>query len=279
MCAFALFHNIDPSLGRVEYSLFSDQTLMEMLFEGFDDETKKQYQDDDGVYRDVCGWSCIKCDDDERVIKIEIYPDNVSGLVELCYVPPKMKVFRIVPFGTGKLTGSVDLAQLPDGIYVFSLSDNQLTGEIDLTRLPERMHGLSLEKNQLSGEIDLSNLPDEIDYLNLESNRLTGEIDLKQLPNNMCELHLNNNQLTGSVDLTHLPEKTRQLFLNNNQFSGPFIAKSLPLLINLIDASRNKFDTIAVVSRRANFIINLRESGVTSVVDEEGKTGKSGVLL
>ena len=49
MCAFQLLLNVDPSLGRVNYSLMSDQTLMEMLIEGFDDGTKKEYQDDDGM--------------------------------------------------------------------------------------------------------------------------------------------------------------------------------------------------------------------------------------
>ena len=42
MYAFQIFLSVDPSLGRVDYGLFSDQTLMEMLLEGFDDETKKK---------------------------------------------------------------------------------------------------------------------------------------------------------------------------------------------------------------------------------------------
>ena len=59
---------MDPFLGRLDYSLLSDQALMEMLIEGFDDETKKKYQDDHGMYLDVCEWPNITCDEDESVI-------------------------------------------------------------------------------------------------------------------------------------------------------------------------------------------------------------------
>ena len=54
MCALEIFLSVDPSLGRVDYSLLSDQTLMEMLFEGFTDKARKQCQDNDGMYLDVC---------------------------------------------------------------------------------------------------------------------------------------------------------------------------------------------------------------------------------
>ena len=41
MCDFELLLSVDPSLGRVDCSLLADQTLMEMLIEGFDDKPKK----------------------------------------------------------------------------------------------------------------------------------------------------------------------------------------------------------------------------------------------
>ena len=69
MCAFQLLLSVDPSLGRVDHSLLSDQTLMEMLFDGFDDKTKNKYKDNNGMYLDVCKWSRITCDDDHRVFK------------------------------------------------------------------------------------------------------------------------------------------------------------------------------------------------------------------
>ena len=44
MCAFQLFLTVEPSLGRVDYSSMSDQTLVEMLIEGVHDKKKKEYQ-------------------------------------------------------------------------------------------------------------------------------------------------------------------------------------------------------------------------------------------
>ena len=87
MCTFRLFLSVDPSLGRVDYSSMSDQTLVEMLIDGFDDETKKTFQDSEGAYLDVCKCSGVECNDYERVIEIYVNNANVSGSVELCYIP------------------------------------------------------------------------------------------------------------------------------------------------------------------------------------------------
>ena len=54
MYSLWIFLTVDSSLGKVDYNSFSDQTLMEILFNGFDDETKKKYQNNDGTYLDVC---------------------------------------------------------------------------------------------------------------------------------------------------------------------------------------------------------------------------------
>ena len=108
MCALELFFSVDPSLGRVDYSLFSDQTLMEMFIDGFDDETNQRYIDNDGMYLDVCKWSCITCDDDGRVFVILLDNENICGSLELCYVPPKVKVVSITS-NKNQLTGSIDL--------------------------------------------------------------------------------------------------------------------------------------------------------------------------
>ena len=78
MRASQLFLTVDPSLGRLDYSLLSDQTLMEILIDGFDEKTKKRYQDERGMYLGVCEWPSIKCDCDDRVIEINIDSSNAS---------------------------------------------------------------------------------------------------------------------------------------------------------------------------------------------------------
>ena len=172
MC-FQLFLSVDPSIGRLDYSLLSDQALMEMLIDGFDDKTKEDYQDKHGMYFDVCEWSCVKCDDDQRDIEIDIESNHVRGSLELRYVPPKVKVLKKTLL-LSKLTGSVDLTHLPEGFQVIDLQNNGLTGEIDLAYLPKGMKKQHLSDNQLTGVIDFTQLPDEIYYLDIENNELTG---------------------------------------------------------------------------------------------------------
>ena len=203
-----------------------DQTLMEILMEGFDDETKKEYKDCEGMYLDVCEWSCVKCDDDQKVIEIDIESSNITGSLELCYVPPNVNVVKIRSWGEGKMSGSVDLARLPDGITEILLYNNGFTGEIDLTHLP----------------------------------------------GGMTELSLYDNQLTGEIDLTQLPKGMKYLFLKNNQLSGSVVIRRLPQGMKMIDLRENHFNAFAVVDSKATDVdIFLSGSGVTSIVDENGK--------
>ena len=293
MCLSTITLCIDPTLGRVDYNSLSDQTLMEMLIDGFDDKTKAEYQDNDGMYLDVCKWSCIQCDDDERVIIADIKTRNVSGSIGICYVPPKVKELYMRARHKGKLTGSVDLTHLPVGMHVLQLQKNELTGEVDLAHLPNGMGFLHLNNNQLTGEIRLDHLPGEMQYLYLHTNKLTGELDLTQLPHRMRYLFLQNNNFTGEIDLTQLPDRILFLYLNNNQFtgeidltqlphginglylqdnllSGSFIVKTLPPGMRVLNAQGNQFNAIAVIDSRAVSHILLSGSGVTSVVDENG---------
>ena len=248
MCAFQLFVCVDPSLGHVDYSSFSDQTLMEMLIEGFDDVTKSEYQESDGTYLNFCRKSCITCDHDESVLEIDIDSENASGIIDLCYVPPKVKFLNISTLAKSELTGSVHLTHLPEGMQTLILSENQLAGEIDLKRLPDGMNVLDLHRNQLTGEINLTRLPEGLSHLFLSNNQFTGEIDLTQLPEGMQRLHLDNNQLTGSLIILNLPPG-----------------------IDLIKAYVNHFNAVAVIDSKARARISVCRSGVKSVVDENGR--------
>ena len=295
----------------------SDQTLMEMLIEGFDDETKKRYQDKKGMYFDVCEWSCVACDEDQRVIHVDMKCRYIGGSLELCYVPPKVRTLRIgVPWVNTRLKGSVNLTHLPKEVQVIDLRINELTGEIDLTQLPQGMLCLHLQdnqfcgkvdlmhlpskikelylcKNKLTGEIDLSQLPEAMEKLFFTRNQLTGSVDLTQLPDRMQKLYLEHNQLTGRIDLTHLPDGMKslslsnnqltegldfaqlpqgmeELYLENNQLSGSFVVNKISRPIS-INAQRNNFNPVAVVYSKTRARIFLRGSGVTSVVDEDGR--------
>ena len=209
----------DPSLGRVDYSSLSDQTLMELLIDGFDAEEKQIFQSREGMYLDVCEWSCVSCDNNGRVVKIKDSHNNTpGGSLALSYVPPKVKEFDMSC--KRSLVGSVELTNLPHGMKILSVSYNQITGSVNLTRLPDSMKYLCLDNNELTGSVDLANLPQSMRVLFLHKNQLTGSLDLTQLPQHVELVFLQDNQFTGSVDLAHLPAKTEGVYLTNNQLSG-----------------------------------------------------------
>ena len=291
-------HSVDPSLGRVNCSLFPDQTLMEMLVEGFGEEPKKMYQDKDGAYLDVCDWSNVECDEDERVRNVVEYC-VVGGSLALRYVPPRVKKF-IIP--SSNLVGTIDLADLCGCIVEICLEENLLSGPICLRELPDSMEILNLNFNEFSGSVDLTHLPEGMREILFESNQFSGSLDLTQLPHGMRDIYLNDNQLSGMIDLTQLPGKMTRLSLSKNQFSGSvhlntlppsmrtikfsnnaltgsLSALNLPLMLITIDASHNTFDAIAVVEAKSNTHVYFIESGVTSVTDENGKPKVTGVQL
>ena len=236
-------HAADPNLGRVDLHSFSDQILMEMLFEGFDDESKTAYQDADGTYLDVCKWPCIECDADKRVAVVKLV-GNISGHVQASYIPPKVKALYLP---RKKLRGTIDLAQLPRGMENLCFFSNQLEGSIDLTQLPERMEKLALSSNQLIGTLDLTALPPAMRLLFLDYNRFTGCVDLMRLPKCMAILSFGNNRLSGSFVAMHLPPDLQKIVAKGNNFSD-----------------------VAVVDSTTRAEIEFGGSGVTSVVDESG---------
>ena len=198
MCAKMLFLTVDPHLGHVDYASFSDQTLMEMLYEGFGAEAKTRCQDSKGMFLDVCEWHSVECDGDGNVVRF--YDSHaLSGSLQLCYIPPKVKTF--------------------------TLQFNHTTGSIDLTRLPESMKNLHLCNNRFNGSVELTQLPQGIKSLELQGNRFTGEIDLTRLPEGMESLYLNENQFTGSFIAKNLPHNLR-VNARENKFSSTAVVES-----------------------------------------------------
>ena len=242
----------DPSLGRVDYDSLSDQTLMEMLIDAFDEETRQRYKDDDGMYRDVCQWEYVKCDGSDRVI--EVSPNmGVKGSLQIALIPPKVQEFRM---RWNQLSGSIDLAHLPQSMVMICLPCNHLAGSIDLSQFPESMRAV---------------------YLN--TNRFTGSVDLTHLPGGLQELHIGNNQLSDSVCLTALPVDMVAITMQNNRFSGSFVATGLPPRLETLIARGNNFRCTGVVDAQTNATIDLRGSGVTAVVDEHGSEALEGIRL
>ena len=69
------------------------------------------------------------------------------------------------------------------------------------------------------------------------------------------------------------------LYLKNNHLTGSFIARNLPREMSGLNASGNAFSAIAVVEADAKPFIDLQGSGVTSIIDENGREKLEGIRL
>ena len=244
---------MDPHLGRIDYCSLSDQTLMELFIDGLGEETQRQYQRDDGTYCDFPReWRCVYVEDDKVMIS-------------LTYVRGK--------------GGSLQLSYLPQNVRALDANERGIEGSVYLTHLPANMDLLRIHNNQLTGSIDLAHLPAGMGHLSLNNNQFEGSIDLTKLPEKMQNIFLNNNRLEGSIDLSHLPKQMRNLDLESNQFTGSFVATNLPMGVRRVSAGWNQFHAIAVVDSQTKASIHLMESGVTSVVDENGNERMEKVTL
>lgn len=205
-----------------------------------------------GIDCDPCGWYGVSCDENDRVICIDLdgIPDcsnDAEGGNNLIGILPTE--FDALPFLEGLflsengLSGTIpDFANLPnlthfycrsnglDGsipdfsnlpnLSYFGCENNQLIGNIpDFLNLPN-LGFFSCANNQLTGNIpDFSNLS-KLSYFGCEFNQLVGSIpDFSNLPN-LEVISCNNNQLSGEIpDFSSLPA-LRVIFCGSNQLSG-----------------------------------------------------------
>ena len=61
------------------------------------------------------------------------------------------------------------------------------------------------------------------------------------------------------------------LRFSKNQLTGSLVIKKVPSWMENIDARVNHFSAVGTIDSKQNAIINLQGSGVTSVVDENGR--------
>ena len=192
-------------------------------------------------------WQGITADSKGRVVKLDMYGNNLSGSIPM--EVGQLTYIEELNFNTNQITGEIpaSIGQL-ENLVTMNLSNNDLSGGIpasmgQLTNLTElliswneltgsipaelgqlmHLEWLALDRNQLSGEIpvELSRLT-SLFRLELVDNRITGEIPavLGQL-SNLVVLGLGTNNLSGEIppELGRL-SRLEHLVLDNNQLSG-----------------------------------------------------------
>ena len=232
----------DTHLGRVDLESLPDQTLMEMLFQDFNWEAQAEFQDNNGMYIDVCQWPGVECGDLGRVVRIT-RRTLTAGTIYLSFIPSKVERFI--------------------------MQNACLAGTLETNSLPHSMEVFNIGKNAFEGNVDFTTLPESLVSLRIHSNKFTGSADLRKLPQTVHLLEIHDNKFTGSVSLKSLPAKIESMSISLNNFSGEFCLENAPLPMRSIYAEQNRFDATAVVPK--DKFANLWRSGVAHVVDERGE--------
>uniref|UniRef100_A0A7S4NSP2 Leucine-rich repeat protein n=1 Tax=Paramoeba aestuarina TaxID=180227 RepID=A0A7S4NSP2_9EUKA len=182
----------DPSLGRLDKSAFSQQTLLEIFLSSITNT--------EGIIEDstepISTWRNLTFNESGELTRISWEGMNLEGSIELKWLPSTLKFLTLK---SNHLSGSLDLTDLPDDTQSLFLLRNAFTGSIDLTRLPDSMLLLDVSGNHLSGCIDVTKLPASLKVLMLHSNDFSGWTDFRAIPETLKILSLCRTNLEGDL--------------------------------------------------------------------------------
>ena len=267
-------HTVDSSLGRLDFSLMSDQARMELLVEGLDANFLEVQQDDNGEFLDVCEWDGVHCDESETVTSVSL-SGAYSGLARLDFLPAKVQKFHFGSFVIrGQISGTLDVAGFPATLQDFDISQNVFYGTIDLPKLPRGFLYFSIETNGFAGSCDLCGLPPNLEAIDLSSNKFTGSVCLTALPDTLYDVLLHRNFFEGQVRLEKLPRELRRLTLQENNFQGEFhwLDANIGAYAGVkIRATDCRLTGTARVTRTKNLKLRLDRNSVKAVKDENGR--------
>ena len=287
MTAFnALFHAVDPSLGRMSPSNLSDQALMEIVFQNLPEKSLDLVRDDHKNFLDVCDWEFITCDDSDAVTKFECRKE-IAGTLNLQYLPSNLTSFYIGDKTTGlfswivcrDLVGSICTAYLPTTLKEFTLIVSGMSGSVELENLPRCLELFCIEDNYFCGSCALDNLPHTLKVLDLSKNNFSGSIALDKLPEALQLLVACRNELEGSITLANLPRGLEKIDLSQNKLSGVFRFLDPEDVTNaIINVSQNSFEKKAVIQGGTATTFFFQRANVKRVVDEKGEE-RNGLFL
>ena len=261
---------IDHSLGRLDYTLLSDQALMEMLFDGLKPKHKRKFQDARRNYKDISEWGRKKdwCENG-RVVKIALLWYHFIGeQFPFEFIPPLVEEFAL---HSCHVHGTLDGSLLPLGMKGFAVGWNSLHGTLRFQAFPRGLLCMDIHSNAFFGSCVLSDLPDKLTNFDASRNKFSGEISLNALPACLKELDLSSNNLSGSITLKEIPESLADIRLGFNEFSGDYQVLVNPLKIELIEIERNHWSGTLLFLREIDKITFFFSNDLAwSVRDEEG---------
>ena len=282
---------IDSALGRLDIDSLSDQTLMELLIEGIEEDWKVRFEDSDQEdLRAIEEWDTLGFDADGKVERIHMsagaggsvafqyLPKSVkevdfsecmlTGSVEVSLLPDGLELFNVMLAG---LSGTFDFAELPSHLVVCDISDNSFHGSADFTNLPAGLTELELRSNNFTGTLSPTALPKGLAVLGLNDNSFHGSLQFSTLPRSMYEFRASDNEFSGTLDWENLPPGLDTLWLQGNKFTGELRLEKNFEKLTVVDVADNLFEGIAIVHSDLQWITLLGGNKIVAVLDEGGK--------
>ena len=259
---------IDPALGRLDYHLLSDQTLMEMLIDGIWQKDKEKLFDTNGNFIDACEWMGVKCEGDRVTHIIALHMEFRRKMFPFWYIPPLVEKF-VAEYRY--FHGTLNTNDLPRGLRNFNVAYNKLNGTLSLRELPRSLEKFRVYINLFSGSVAFADLPQSLKVFDAGGNQFSGEISWNAIPPKLKYLNLWRNALTGSINIERLPASMQSIVLSANAFSGDFTMLSIPKNIE-IKIIQNQLSGRAILAKQTgNMHFTLAHDCITSVVDENGE--------
>ena len=274
---FLVLLAVDEPLGRLEKRTHSDQTLMEIVFDGLSDESKRDVRDAKGYYLDVCQWLNVKCDAERRVVGVSMVMSEYEGRLALDYLPPLVTRFQAPKrySHSPRMGGTLTTLALPKGLLEFDITEHGFSGTVDLRNLPENMLDFDLTGNFFTGSCDLTALPCTLESLSLRNNKLSGTLVFDSLPESLKKLSIGFNKFAGPVNFAELPQHLERFFLQANEFCGDFRLVDVPESLTDVLAYDNLFSGTAVVLSHRPINLRLHQCDISRIVDANGCTHES----
>ena len=262
--------SLDPALGRIDYKSLPDQTLMELLVEGMNAESKKALQDENGHYKDISDWGVATRSENDRVSEVLLSgrPFNETQF-PFALIPPLVTYFEA---SDSELSGTLDASVLPADLVDFCISTNKLHGSVECKAFPRKMNRIYIDENNFSGILALCDLPDTLNEFYATANKFSGEISLNDLPAALEELMLDENELSGTVRIDRLPEQLRCFSLGDNKLSGDFALFDFPETLCSINVRNNPWSGTMVLPANCDEVLFWFRGtpNISLVVDEYG---------
>ena len=263
--------SVDPALGRLDYDSLPDQACMELLVAGFDEASKKIYQDRKGNFHNVCEWRMIECDESKNVTKIGLRMranKKAQRTVDFAFLPPH--VTKVTSKAT-HLKGTLETSTLPQPLQDFNVYRNKMEGTLNLETLPAQMVRFNVGQNALSGSLRLTKLPETLEVLGLSQNAFQGSITFESLPAALKRIDLSSNQIKGSLSFQNLPKNIEDITLDSTKLSGSFLLDKFYAGLQELSAKQTKFSGTAVVHSRYDVgTVRLPTRTVSKIIDENG---------